>query len=181
MKNKALIIIDMQYDFVDYHNCRSRIQRMYKSRILSIRKSIRFAKNNLWNIIVVEYRGYGPTLVDIKDEIGSYKYHTCMKSENDGTPSLSRLFKRLKITEAYYCGCNADACVLDTWRGMRGENYSHGVPNCRHVVYVPGSMTFDCRTIRANSTNVIKEYYYSIFSKSHGAVNRGYISLRLAA
>lgn len=148
----ALVIIDMQTEFVDYA-CDKKVSGVYLRKIESICRAIRTAKKNRWPIVVVEYRGYGYTINPIVAELGKYKkVKVVTKRYDDGSDKLAPVLKSLKIHRVVYTGCNSDACVLDTVSGMLRWKMKHA----KHQVYIPGTMTFNKTTVKANSPEVIR-------------------------
>jgi nicotinamidase-related amidase len=152
----SLVIIDMQESFVDYA-CDKKVSGVYLRKIESICRAIRTAKKHGWTIVVVEYEGYGYTIDPIVEAIGKYrKVRVVTKCIDDGSDELEPLLKRLKIQRVVYTGCNSDACVLATVKEM----VKYEMPKVRHQVYIPGTMTFNSTTIRANSPAVIRKHLH---------------------
>ena len=128
----TLVIIDMQYEF----------SSTAELALAGVCNAIVAAKKSLNHIIVIEYKGSGDTLPEVKKAIGAYKrvsYRT--KKIDDGSKEILDVVRRKKLPRKFrVCGVNLEACVWDSVLGLIEKNYNfitllseathtnHGVP-----------------------------------------------------
>ena len=112
----TLVVIDMQYEF----------SSTAELALAGVCKAIVAAKKNLNHIIVIEYKGSGDTLPEVKRAIGAYKrvsYRT--KKLDDGSKEILDVVRRKKLPRKFrVCGVNLDACVWDSVLGLVEKNYN---------------------------------------------------------
>lgn len=113
-ENSALVIIDMQTEF--------HASNPYWL-IKNICEKIKLFKRDQRPIYVLEYSGDGPTQQPIMDLLCDYpKCYILEKSQDDGSKVITRHFMRHGISRhVYLTGVNADACVLQTAKGLKSR------------------------------------------------------------
>ena len=124
----AGIVIDMQMHFIQKHSS-LRIKEIKKAQIRMIRY---FASQSI-PVLVLEYRGNGDTIKELKDVISTVPYHTCLreyeryftKSDDDGftNPMLLEILEALGSEHLVLMGVNASSCVRRTAQSAKGNGF----------------------------------------------------------
>lgn len=119
---RTLVIIDMQYDFLDH----SKYPRQLKKLKENITSLIDEWIQNEWPIIVVEFEGSGRTIDQIWTAIGFYpKVYSVVKSECDGSKEIIEKIRARKLSKRLnVCGVYSDECVRATIEGIDEHNQS---------------------------------------------------------
>lgn len=107
--NPAFLLIDMQTRFVSKLDKRVR-DGLVREQI----KVLRFCAEKDLPLFVLEYYGYGPTVVDLKREI-EYVGQSCLmfKNRNSGFRGapLCEVLVDFRVDTVVPMGLNADACI----------------------------------------------------------------------
>lgn len=112
----TLCVVDMQEAFGASSHCLDEVCRQ-----------IKLAKRRNAGIIVIEYRGSGPTIARIKDLLKSYRRKTyTQKCGNGGGSELLKAAKRKKfpVNKIRFTGVNRSWCVYSTI--VQYQNMSDG-------------------------------------------------------
>ena len=108
----TLIVIDMQVSFPAA--CEPNV-------VIAVTREIMEAKQRGEPIILVEYKGCGPSHSEFYNILKGYPYksHIC-KSDDDGSREILRAIRRRKFdhSELRICGVNFDCCVKHTVEGL---------------------------------------------------------------
>lgn len=121
LARSPLVIIDMQNDYL--RNLRGEAREELVSCVVELVKKAR-AKNR--PIVLVTYKGSGPTIHDIQKHLKGYLLlHRVPKRDNDGSEELNELFDtwRVKPKTLTVCGVNLSHCVLETVSGLIARGY----------------------------------------------------------
>ena len=114
---KLLVVVDMQHDFETSHNL---------DTIDAVVGLINRADELDWNVILVEFKGYGITHPQITDaidnlELGGY-LGLVSKRDDCGSTEIHAELRLLdldsEVEEFIMCGVNTTACVLATALGL---------------------------------------------------------------
>lgn len=116
---KALIVVDMQTDFLDAHSDSPQVVERVVQRIAAAKRLGR-------PIIVLMYYNYRSNDPRIDKALRDYRKVTILwKSYDDGSLEVENFLKRNKkrLTEFQIIGINYGYCVLSTCRGLRQRGY----------------------------------------------------------
>lgn len=132
--NTALVIIDMQPYFVTRggHDQDPANVEKVKKIIEEQSKLIEEAKKQDIPIILIEYKNYGPTNIDLMRAVGDYQnVKTIAKSSdgmfqswNDNKKELTDYLNSNEIGNLIITGANGGACVKSSITSALAENYS---------------------------------------------------------
>ena len=123
----AVILIDMQKGFI------SQMRKNEKRRIMPNQIAVlRHCHTNNIPIIVLEYKGYGSTIRELRSEYeNTTNYLIITKSEDNGfeDTNLDEQLKTMGIKVLFLMGINADCCVKRTARGALDRHYNIMISN----------------------------------------------------
>ncbi len=109
-----LIVIDMQTGFSS-----AKEKWLIDNAVAIIKKAV----EDDANIIFVEYLGYGPTLIRLKEVVIDHeRVWTAYKDMDDGGRAIKEVVEHagLDTSAFHYIGVNLCSCVLDTSRTLCG-------------------------------------------------------------
>lgn len=121
LARSPLVVIDMQDDFL--RKLRKEDREELVSCVVELVKKAR-AENR--PIVLVTYKGSGPTLYDIQKHLKGYLLlYRVPKTDNDGSEELNKLFDTLRVKPKTLtvCGVNLSHCVLETVSGLIARGY----------------------------------------------------------
>jgi nicotinamidase-related amidase len=116
-----LVVIDVQDAFID--SLRDD-KELYLDHVC---KEVRKARSQNRLVILVQYRGEGPTNTRIRKALAGYPNRTIVYKRHNGgaTEVHNRLQKLLpKAKRLAVCGVNLDCCVLETVQGLIWKGYT---------------------------------------------------------
>jgi nicotinamidase-related amidase len=106
------VIIDMQAAFAASSN---------PNCVIAVAREMIQAMREKAPILIVEYKGSGPTHQGFLDLVKDYPYAARIRKESDGgAREVIRAMKRRGFNTKYLriCGVNTDCCVEETVRGL---------------------------------------------------------------
>ncbi|MBT6691550.1 cysteine hydrolase [Candidatus Parcubacteria bacterium] len=123
----AVVLIDMQKGFV------GNLKSGDKGRIVPNQIAVlRHCRENNIPIIVLEFKGYGETIKEIRVELGDIQqYKTIIKGYDNGfkKTNLDQHLRSLNISTLFLMGINADCCVKRTANGALRRDYQIIISN----------------------------------------------------
>lgn len=110
--NKALVIVDMQQDFLAYLP-----KDMVSNLIGGIKSRAIQANEKGWKVIPVEYRGFSPTIPDLTFP---FSQKPVMKNMMGGGKQILDKFPELEVAELV--GVYSNQCVMSTASGLASND-----------------------------------------------------------
>ncbi len=187
--NYALIIIDMQQDFIERGNNHKTAENKIKvQNIIETQLTmIVLAKENKIPIIFIKYEGFGSVNEKLREAAANYKeVKYFLKSENDmfseDNTYRSELFKYLTnkgIKHLIIAGANGSKCIQSSINGSLTNNYnvialSTAIADFKYANFIyPYKNKYNfynpqcdnCKFIEINNTETLTTYLKSNFNE----------------
>lgn len=114
--NITLVIVDMQLGFEG----RYKSAQDFDLHVKSVSNSIKTAIKKNYNILFVEYDGFGKTNKDLLDIVkkSGRKIHKVKKKGDDGSWEVQLYMEKRKWENPIVCGAFTYACVKETVIGL---------------------------------------------------------------